>query len=263
MRRFIVASIALCSWALALCCFSLAGRLVCTKARVININDSALLVSRNLPGFISQRMDAPRLRVFRSEVAEIVKPNTGDLEKAIALRKWCRSQQTGDWEGNDNSSEDPGQLLARQRHGISRSCRRFAYVFAGALLASGLDSRIVSLTSGIYDSSNSHTLVEVWIQEINKWVVMDSMYNTALFVDRKPPSLIEVHDAIRADPARVTFERNGSTTEPTPRLDDNYIALFQHLWCAMTNALFDGYRVSLFGSKRIEFTHFVHPGGEP
>ena len=106
-----------------------------------------------------------------------------DLQKAIAVRKWSHAQQIGGWGENNNSSEDPLLLLHRQRLGVPGSCRRFAYVLAGGLLAAGFDSRVVGVSRGLNDSDNGHTLVEVWISKPGKSVLMDSMFDTMFLVD--------------------------------------------------------------------------------
>jgi transglutaminase superfamily protein len=257
-------SAALVSWTIALCCFVYAWRLVCTKVRVMNVSDPAVFEARSLAGFIRQSEEAPSLLAFRTEVAALIKPNMSNLETAIAIRHWCRSQQTGDWGTIDISSEDPRLLLDRQRIGISGACRRFAYVFAGALLAAGLDCRVVTVSPSLYKSNSSHTIVEVWISELHKWVLMDSMFDAMFLVDGAPASLLEVHEGLTGgDPGRITFERNGAVSEPTSKIDRDYIEMFEHLFYSMTNAFFDGYQVKLFRSRRIAFAHYVRLGGEP
>jgi hypothetical protein len=232
--------------------------LQCTTTEVTNTTDLRQFVSRSLPNFISQDHQSRRLITFQNELVGTLDPRMGDLEKAIAVRKWCRAQQTGSWDLNDDSSEDPLALLHRQRQGIPGTCRRFAYVLEGALLAAGLNARFVGANSTLYDHDGApgHAMVEVWISQLNKWVLMDSMYNTMLVVDDKPASLVEVYEATRrADLGGLRFERSGATTEPSPTLDARYISMFKHLFYSNTNAVFDGYKIALFGSRKIGFIH--------
>ena len=77
-----------------------------------------------------------------------------------------------------------------------------------------------------------------------------------LVVDDKPASLVEVYEATRrADLGGLRFERSGATTEPSPTLDARYISMFKHLFYSNTNAVFDGYKIALFGSRKIGFIH--------
>jgi hypothetical protein len=126
-----------------------------------------------------------------------------------------------------------------------------------APLTVGLDSRVVEAHAGLYDwDSPCHTLVEVWIPEYQQWVLIDSMLNVTYRVNGKPASLLEVYDAANNGSwGRITFDRDGSVSEPSPKLEW-YRPMFHHLLYAMSNAYFDGYHVS-FGHKRLAFAHFA------
>lgn len=260
-ERYLCFAGACVSLMVALCCLLYAQHLMGTRVPITNLLDPALTCSRTLPGFIRQNTHSPNLQAFQRELPDSLTTGTlPDLQKAVAVRKWCRAQQTGGWTTNDVSSVDPNILLFRQRIGVPGACNRFAYVFVGALLAAGLDARLVGISSGIYNSGSSHDLVEVWISELNKWIVMDSMCNTMFLVHGQPANLLELSNAVQSD--SVTFERNGAVTDPTPRMNRAYVDMFQHLFYCTTNAMFDGYHISFFGSKRICFRHFVRPGGQ-
>jgi hypothetical protein len=235
--------------------------LICTKAKVANLSDRSSLCKRDLPGFIWQNPDSPRLRAFQSQLNCSLPDGIANLEKAIALRKWCREQQTGPWDTNDNSSEDPLKLLMRQRRGVSGTCRRFAYVFAGTLIAAGLDARVVAAVSGLYNWDLArHTMVEVWIPELDQWVLMDSMLNITYRVDGKPASLLQVYDAANTYGwSRIALDRDGSISEPAPTIGF-HLPIFHHLLYAMSNAYFDGYQVSYYSLKRLAFVDFADYG---
>ncbi len=84
-------------------------------------------------------------------------------------------------------------------------------MFAGALVAGGLDARVVSANADLYDWSVGHTLVEVWIPELGHWVLMDSMADVTYCVDGRPASLLDVYDAVNeGDVGRITFDRSGA-----------------------------------------------------
>ena len=207
---------------------------------------------------------SPALSSFRRELDEagLVLISMSQLEKATAIRKWCRAQQVGSWGSNDDSSEDPLQLLHRQRQGIPGTCRRFAYVFAGALEAAGLHSRVVNASAGLVDASDNHTLVEVWIDELDHWVLMDSMFNATVLVDGRPASLLQVYDVAGVAPGRISMERNGSTTYPTPKVDSSYARLFKHLFYSTSGSLFEGFEVKMFGSRRVKLVHYAGENGQ-
>lgn len=248
-----------------LCCLAYPWRLAFTASPVINTSDRRQFEARCLPGFIHQRPDSRELLAFRAKISRAIPLNASEMDRAIALRKWCRAQHTGSWGNDAVDTEDPQVLLDAQRRGLDAQCRTYAYVFLGVLLAAGFDARVVSAAGGVYDSDESHTLVEVWICDLKKWVLMDSMFNTIFLVHGQPASLMEVRDALIGGvvPGRVVLERNGAATEPVPVLDASFAAMFQQLYYSTTNAVFDGYRVRLFGPKRISFLHYAPAGEEP
>jgi hypothetical protein len=88
---------------------------------------------------------------------------------------------------------------------------------------------------------------------------MDSMYNVMFLVDGVPASLIDVYEAIRKDPERLTLERNGARTQPTPKLDAGFLAMFRHLFYSTTTGIFDGYHLSAWGNRRLAYAHYAHP----
>jgi hypothetical protein len=80
--------------------------LVCTKSRVFNITDASVLERRDFPGFVWQSPDAPELRLMKAKLANAFPADASGMEKATAIRKWCRDQQIGSWGGTDDSSEE-------------------------------------------------------------------------------------------------------------------------------------------------------------
>ena len=153
--------------------------------------------------------------------------------------------------------EDPHRLLEEQRSGIPGSCRRFCYILTGALLSAGFDARIVSFTSSLFRrGAKRHVAVEVLIEELDKWVVLDPTFDTLVLVDGRLASALELHEAVVSGRiSAITFERNGSALAPHPN-PEIYGHYCRHLFMAMSNAIFDGYTVRLFGRKRISFLHY-------
>jgi hypothetical protein len=121
----------------------------------------------------------------------------------------------------------------------------------------------VTVSRDFYDASPAHTLVEVWIPELGKWVLMDSMFNAMFLVDGKPASLVEIYRAVSVGQSdRLVLERNGAVTEPAPTLDKPYLSLFRHLFYRNATVLFDAlprYQY-FFGSRGIGIVHFSGEG---
>jgi hypothetical protein len=237
------------------------------RTEVSNTPTLAEFRSRELPGFVHQSQNSPALREFRKRIEPLIHKVSGDLPTVVAIRQWVRNQQSDDprdWLGPyAEDTEEPQKLVDEQRNGIHSACRRLAYIFSGALLSFGFDSRIVNASEDFRRSGRTHTLVEVWIESKGKWVLVDPSFDTLTLVDGQPASLADVYLAARQyGPQRVAFERDGSKHLPEA-VWDSYRRYFNHMYVARTNAIFDGYGVRLFGSKRISFLHYFGNGTEP
>ncbi len=236
-------------------------RITFSKSRVENLADAKAFTARHLPGFIAQDFHSPRMRALRILIAPVIRTSKTSLEKAIALRKWARNLQNNDpvvWSAPfTDDTEDPYRLLAEQKAGFHGACRRFSYILTSALLASGIEARLVHVAENFQDGGVNHTLVEAWIDSLGKWVLLDATFDTLLLIDHVPASAMDMIRAVEAHAANhVSFERNGSDSFPSPSWN-TYQGMFHHLFVAKTNAFFEGYRLSPLASKPIRFLHFV------
>ena len=232
-----------------LCLYIVAG-LTYSRSAVLNTSDGSLFRVPEPHGFVRQNLNTPGLVVFQRHLSDLIQPGVGSLATARALRTWSFQQHAhtghilnGD-EDEGEDSVDPELLLAQQRQGVQGACRRFAYVYLGALLSAGLNARVVNWASSFYDRDGvrGHTLVEVWIEELDTWVMMDSMSDFEFLVDDSPASLIDVREAIvRGESHRVTADH--------PSLGRFSVALtpedLRHIYVSQTNAVFDGYSVGV------------------
>jgi len=246
------------------CLYFVAG-LTYSRSPVFNTRDAAFFRAPEPPGFVRQRPDAPALIAFRRHLGDLIQSTASSLETARALRSWSYRQQehTRDMMngGDGEDSVDPEVLLAQQWRGVPGACRRFAYVYLGALLSAGLNARVVNWDASFYDyEPRAHTLVEVWIEELSTWVMMDAMSDQEFLLDGRPASLIDVREAvIRGESQRVTVEH--------PSLGRSAVTLpadtLRHIYVSRTNAVFDGYSVGVLTTRRISFLHYVDRAAEP
>ena len=252
--------------AVALACVLSLRRFELVRTTVYNVPNPDAFTARDLPGFVHQSADAPQLRDFRRHIAALIDQNMDSLTKVVVVRKWVRDQESDTQYYNASEpfvddTEEPARLLDEQRRGLRSACRRFSYIFTGALLSIGEDARIIVLTEDIYRPALSHVLVEVWIKELRKWVLVDPTVDALVLVDKHPASALEAYGAIRSGSGnRISFEQNGSRHPPPPV--GEYARFFKHVFTARTNAIFDGYRYGLFRLRRITFAHFAGPGVE-
>ena len=192
------------------------------RCTVINTNNADL---------IHERGDGPRqnpetigLLRFRRRIAPLLRPDSKTVDTIAALRHWARTQQSSDrdlWRfppEADSGDVDPGLLLEQQYALTPGACRRFGYILAGALVSAGIPARLVSLQAFFKDGLG-HIMVEAWVDDWNKWILVDPTADTMFLVDGRCASLLELRNALLSgSPDRIRFERNGSILEPAPNL---------------------------------------------
>jgi hypothetical protein len=248
-------------------CFVAVRNLTFSQSVVRNTPRVDDVTARVPPGFIYQSVEAPGLVHFRRHIEGVVSWDVPELERIASIRRWVRDQQSDDprvWEApGETVSTDPEVLLRGQRTGLPGACRRFSYVLLGALLSAGFQARFVSMTNSVLESANQHAMVEVWVEALDKWVLVDATLDTMFVVDGRFASLPELRAALlRGEHARIRFERNGSTRLPQPRVE-TYAVMARHAWFGNTNAVFDGYRVVPVGLRRMQFVHLVDAAADP
>ena len=146
-------------------------------------------------------------------------------------------------------------LLQIQRNGAPAVCKSFSYLLTGVAKAAGMRARpVVAADSFDKYCRISHAMTEVWVTEVNHWILMDSMSNVMYALNGEPASAIAIYDAVHtgqlANIRTIHFRGALSAVDP-----DYLRSLFQHLYVGMTNATFDGYQVCFACSKPITFAH--------
>ena len=245
---------------------ALLSRMILVKANVFNSAESLIFSSRYVPGFIQQDRHSTPLLEFCKYIEDILKVKDADsLSKAVALRHWVRCQQSEEraaWVTERAiDHEDPHLLLHQLRAGEPAACRRLSYTLLGALLSAGFDARLAVFASRLRRRQVLlHAVVEVWIEEMAQWVLLDPTYDCIVLINGKAASAMQLFLTIESgDLGCIMFERNGSLLEPFPKLDF-LNECCRHLFLALSNAIFDGYGVRIIGPKRIDFLHYCPQG---
>ena len=233
---------------------------------MVNVSDRSLLLQHVMPGFVAQKPDSGKLLSFRRHVEPLLSPGMDEVSMIVAIQHWVRSLQGYDpkpFAPMEDGTEDPEQYLEMQSRGMHSVCRRFSYIMLGSLLSAGIEARVVSIAEDLdRHSRNAHTLVEVWLRQAGKWVLIDPTNDAFVMVDGKQASLLEVHEAARAgQPGRISLDQHGASYRVWPAVDTDP-HLFRHIYYSRSNAVFDGYRYGIFERHRIEFTHYAGPGIE-
>lgn len=140
------------------------------------------------------------LQKFRNtfRLDTIIQQNTPDLKKAMALLHWSNRQ----WKhqgSNAASEQDAFVILEEAGKGKMFRCVEYATVFTTAANAVGLKARVLNLkrkNAATIASGGGHVVAEVYVQELNKWVMCDPQNDLVAFNDSLPLNAVEFRSVI-------------------------------------------------------------------
>jgi hypothetical protein len=215
-----------------------------------------------------QGLESIGLLKFRARIAPLLKPERNTVDTIAALRHWTRAQQSSEpqlWMFSPNADSgdvDPGILLEQQHSFRPGACRRFGYILAGALVSAGIPARLVSLQATLRDDLG-HIMVEAWVDELGKWILVDPTGDTMFLVDGHYASLLELRRALLSDELkRIGFERNGSSLEPTPKLQ-YFTKISRHAFVFRNESYFADPPLDKASLSRIQVLHYVDEYAAP
>ncbi len=148
--------------------------------------------------------NAPRLAQLRDEfgLEAIVSDCESEFEGMLALKRWVRSRWNHGWSRSGDKVKDALDILHEAAKGEQFNCGYYSIVFSECATALGWPARRVGLT--IMDcefprdfnvGNVGHSVVEIWSNEYEKWVIMDSDLNVYYQRDGLPLNALEIRDA--------------------------------------------------------------------
>ncbi|GAB3841291.1 transglutaminase-like domain-containing protein [Hymenobacter jeollabukensis] len=130
------------------------------------------------------------------------------LGKVKALSLWVHNRLVHD--GRIASTKtDPMEILDDALVGKSVQCIEFGRVMAAVLTAMGMPARPLFLKAADADkrgSAGGHVLTEVWLEEFQKWAVVDSQWDVLPTLNGTPVSAVELQHALANKTAGLTGE---------------------------------------------------------
>ncbi|GAB2954872.1 hypothetical protein GCM10027048_20540 [Hymenobacter coalescens] len=130
------------------------------------------------------------------------------LGKVKALSLWVHNRLTHD--GRIPSTKtDPMAILEDALRGKSVQCIEYGRVMAAVLTAMGMPARPLFLKAADADkrgSAGGHVLTEVWLEEYQKWALVDSQWDVLPVLNGTPISAVELQHALAQDTPGLTGE---------------------------------------------------------
>ena len=161
--------------------------------------------------------DGPYLSRMREEFAldSIVQDTTDDFERMKRVSTWVHG--LWDHDGyNQPQANDPISIVKEAAEGNHFRCVEYSIVLQGALNALGIPARTLGLKTSDVETRESgagHVVVEAYLQDMDKWVMIDSQFDVIPLLDGIPLSAVELQDALaRGARGLDVASASGSTT---------------------------------------------------
>ncbi|MFP4025316.1 MAG: transglutaminase-like domain-containing protein [Thiohalospira sp.] len=156
------------------------------------------------------------LREFRRlyQLDQLIADQRSDIDKATVILHWAHSK----WEhlgGKSSEVDDAFYILEKVAEGSRFSCSEFATVFVTAANAVGITARKVNLKTkdaATAQSGAGHSLAEVYLNDMGKWVLFDPQNDLVPFCDSIPLNAYEFKLAINQHPEKIDYQYKGNWT---------------------------------------------------
>lgn len=153
-----------------------------------------------LPFWYEKNKDNKYLDEFRAtyHLDDLVKGLTSDSAKALRVLNWVHNQ----WQHNGMNQpkkRDALSILAEVKEGKNFRCVEYGIVTTAALNALGLPARVLALKTKDVETTESgagHVLLEVFLKDMNKWVLMDGQWDVMPVLNGVPLNAVEFQQAI-------------------------------------------------------------------
>jgi hypothetical protein len=132
------------------------------------------------------------------ELDKVVAGAANDTEKALRIVNWVHQQ----WQhngSNEPSKSDALTILEEAEQGKSFRCVEYGIVTTAALNAIGLPARTMGLKMKDVETIEygaGHVVLEVYLKDINKWVMLDGQFDAMPVLNNVPLNAVEFQQAI-------------------------------------------------------------------
>jgi hypothetical protein len=127
---------------------------------------------------------------------------TSDLDLVMKLNKWLVEHI----KGGPGLSVPSAEALTRMLEGKGGVCSDMAQIFNNFCVINDIQVREWGSTRAPYEKTyGGHSYNEVFIKELNQWILIDVSYGIMFFYDEKPLSVIEFYQLFR-DGKNISYE---------------------------------------------------------
>lgn len=160
----------------------------------------------------------PRLKRLRDEygLEKVIAGEPKEFRRLLKLRHWVHTR----WPIDNDQKEggDAFAILEKAKTGAGFHCSHSLTVQHAAMVSMGYVVRDLGVDRNHEDKGRSihHGVNEVWSNDYAKWVLLDAKYDIHFERDDIPLSVLELHEAVRADGGNGIAKVQGMERRPAP-----------------------------------------------
>ncbi|MEW5802490.1 MAG: transglutaminase-like domain-containing protein [bacterium] len=150
---------------------------------------------------------SPRVWKLREQynLDRLIAEEPDEFRRIMLLRHWVHSSMPIDDYDYTHTRMDPFAILDAARAGGKFNCAQFSVVQHAVLNSFGYVARCLGIGPGRgekEDLDGHHAVNEVWVNTLNKWVLVDAKYDLHFEKQGIPLSALEIRDAVWQDGAK-------------------------------------------------------------
>lgn len=157
--------------------------------------------------FLYHNSDDPGPVQLRTEykLDDVIKGIEDEFQQVAALAGWVNSRWSHSG-SNTPSSRNPLVILEEAADGASFRCVEYSLVMVGAAQALGMPARMLGLKTRHAATARSgagHVVAEIWLDDLEKWVVADPQLGYVFMADGIPLNAVELGESLAQSPGSV------------------------------------------------------------
>lgn len=195
------------------------------------------------PGYFRFEPDTEKLSIFRNEILLLVNGESNELKKAIKVAKYVMGNFPDNNQRDKTLKWDSPEGMLRQIRGgaFGAHCFHRSILFSAYLSGLGLKSRLWALENEKFNST-AHTVNEVYLKSLKKWVFVDIMFGFYAVERGNPLSFLELRERILNDmTGNILIQRIGGGAEEHNVIPVFYAKLIKCVFLRAGNDFIDKY----------------------
>lgn len=123
-------------------------------------------------------------------------------------------------------SRYPDRLFIHMTSNKTLLCGEIARLYGYILHLMGFNVRYITISRSIFDAIDRHSMIEIWDESRQKWIISDPTFNISFMKDTNFLSSDELYDLIHSGNFDSIKVINGRPTLYESRLENYYISIF-------------------------------------